>query len=163
MAKKNVVSLNVHDFVPVSVLLDIAKMIRKQAALNAKKNKAPLQSNRKTANVYNANLIGITRPESSKDKSSVSLTLSDVAMAFEKGGKPHPIDAKNKPWLIFEGTNGRGNPLVKVKHVDHPGFGARPFLNPAITDTADEKRKKLQEASVKNIRTIISGMKRVVK
>jgi hypothetical protein len=149
------------DIVPVSVLNNIAKRIRTRAAAIAKSKKAALASSRRTPNVYNPNLIGIKAPRVTKNQISIELSLDEVGMAFEKGSKAHSIRAKNKPLLKFWGTNGH-NYLVTIPEVNHPGFAKRPFLEPAKKETRQENLDDIAKASSKNIRLIVSTMKRVV-
>ncbi len=161
MANKKVSSLQVSDIVSVKTMLDLAKIVRMKAAGIAKGKRAALESNRKTNNVYNPSLIGIKTPQTTKNQILIDLTLSPVAMAFEHGSQPHPIDAKNAPNLVFFWE--REDVLFVGKHVNHPGFQAKPFLEPAKRATAQERRELLEKEVGKNIRTIISGMARVVK
>lgn len=41
----------------------------------------------------------------------------EYAMWVHEGTQPHPINAKEGGWLVFQGRNG----IVFAKHVDHPG------------------------------------------
>jgi len=154
--------LQVSDIVSVKTMLEVAKIVRLKAAEIAKRVKAPLQSSRKTGNVYSPNLIGIKQPQTTKNQIVIDLTLTDVAMSFEKGGKPHQINAKNKEYLVFDGTNNFAGQMIFTKSVNHPGSPKRPFLEPAKRQTAKQRRELLEREAGRNIRTIISGMKRVV-
>jgi len=156
------------DIISVATMLKVAQIVRKKAAEIAKRKRAPLQSNRKTPNVYNPSLIGIKQPQTTQNQILIELTLSEVAYAFEHGSKPHPILPRNKKALAFHWD--KANPdlprlpdgRVLLHGVNHPGFQAKPFLEPAKRATAQERRKLLEEEAGKNIRTIISGMRRVV-
>lgn len=172
---RSVQNLTVNDLVSVKTLLAVAKMIRVEAAKVAKSKRAPLQSNRIVKNVYNPNLIGITAPQSSKDQSSVGLTLSEVAMAFEygsgkhAGGDTYPIVPKNKKILAFHWDKAHPDiprlpdGRVMLGHVDHPGVAARPFMKDAVKNTREERLKLLRQETEKNIRRSLIAMKRVVK
>lgn len=140
--------------VPVKVALDIAKIIRREAAKIAKQKKAALQSSRVSPNVYNANHIGITTPTVTQGQITVGLTLSEVGASFEYGSDPHSIPAKNSPWLIFKGTKDYDGQLIHIKQVNHPGFAPRPFIEPAKKATVKERHDLLEREVGKNIRTV---------
>jgi hypothetical protein len=89
--------------------------------------------------------------------------------AFEYGSGLHgkdkakyPITAKNKPLLVFEGTNAFAGQIIKKKSVMHPGVEKRPFLDPAKKQTRQENLDDIKKETGKNIRLIIRGMKRVI-
>lgn len=172
MAKKKVDSIQVSDIVSVSTMLKIASIIRIKAADIARRKKAPLKSDhvpgQRTGaggDLYHPRNIGIKTPKTTQNQIIIELTLSDIAMAFETGEmNPHPITAKNVPMLRFPNDDGG---WTVVKSVNHKGFtnlvGGRPFLKPAKEQTAKERRELLEKEVGKNVRTIISGMVRVVK
>ena len=171
MAKKTVSSIQVSDIVSVQTMNRIAQLVRTKAAEIARQKRAPLKSDhvpgqREGAggNLYDPRLIGIKSPKTTQAQIVIDLTLSDVAMAFEYGMRPHTISARNYPYLFF--PDSRTGEWVKKKSVKHPGFKNikdRKFLAPAKEQTREERRRILKEEAGKNIRTIIRGMARVVK
>jgi hypothetical protein len=160
MAVKNI---KASDLVPASVLLDIAKRVRKEAARIAKQKHAPLTSERSGAKgKYDPRLIHISTPRVTQNQTSVDLSLTEVAMAFEYGSNPHPINARNKPLLVFEGTNQWAGQIISIESVKHPGFKKRPFLKPAKENTRKQNLEDIRKTSLANTRLIVSAMKRVV-
>ena len=101
---------------------------------------------------------------------SINIETTKAGMAFEHGSgihdpkHPHfiPIDAKNAPVLVFEGTNGLEGQIIMTPHVNHPGVAPRPFLQPAKDKHREEIKRKLAEEAGKNIRLAIRGMARKV-
>lgn len=60
-------------------------------------------------------------------------TSAPYVIPVHEGSKPHPIDAKNAPFLVFPDKAGN---IVYTKHVDHPGTqNPEPFLWNALRDT----------------------------
>lgn len=161
----NLTSLNATDIVKVSVLLKIARRIRLEAARIAKAKRAPLASERDAKNKYHANHIYIESPKITKNQIQINLSITPVAAAFEWGGEPHPISARNVPRLIFDGTNAwKGQKIWWKKTINHPGIRIRkPFLEPAKKNTRQENLEDLRKEAVGNIRLIVKGMARVVK
>lgn len=66
----------------------------------------------------------------------------------ETGAGAHPI--KGKPFMVFEGESG----TVRTKAVAHPGFGASPFLRPAIDGHEDDAADAMGEV----FRVVIEGV-----
>lgn len=165
-------TIQTSDIVPTKVLLGIAERVRTVAAKIAKDKHAPLKSERAGGNKYSRLNIGISAPTITSRQTSVNLTLTDVAMAFEHGGKPHPIDARNAPLQfpypkgkIFAGVytyESKGQTIIKTDHVNHPGVKARPFLEPARRKTRQKNLEDISKTSLANLRLIVTGMKRVV-
>lgn len=150
------------DIVPAQVLLRIAERVRTVAAQIAKRKRAPLKSSRSGGDKYNRLNIGIGKPVITQGQTSVVLTLSDVAYAFEHGGQPHPITPRNKESLSFAGTNAFKGYQIVTKYVNHPGFEAKPFLEPARRQTRQENLEDISKTSLANLRLIVTGMRRVV-
>lgn len=150
------------DIVPVSVLQNIAIRTRKAIAAEAKSKRAPLIGRDSGAkNKYDPRHIKILTPRVTEGQVSIDLGFSKIALAFEHGGDPHPIDARNKPLLIFEGTNGFKG-LIRTPHVNHPGFAARPYMRAAKTRVRKANLEDLQKTTLANLRLIVSEMRREV-
>ena len=62
-----------------------------------------------------------------------------TAYFVDAGPKPHTIEAKNKPQLVFKGARG----TVFARKVHHRGYAGRPFrarsANEALAETWDQK------------------------
>ena len=52
--------------------------------------------------------------------------------ALNYGDGPHGIDAREAPWLIFEGTNDWAGQIIKTKHVNHPGHTGKQWLKRTV-------------------------------
>ena len=154
--------LNATDIVSVGTLDKIATRTRKEIASAAKSKHAPLTSNRLAKNVYDPRLIHKSAPKVTKNHISINLSFTTVAIAFDKGGKPHSIDAKKKPYLVFDGTNGYTGQVIVTKHVDHPGVPARPFIQTGRDKARAQNKKDIADEAGKNIRLRVNAMKRVV-
>ena len=79
-----------------------------------------------------------------------------------RGTKPHPIDARNAPYLVFPYGGPRARPKTtprhgvtirsptekwaSVKHVDHPGTKAREFEERIMDEYAPKFRKIIRRA-----------------
>lgn len=152
------------DLVPVSVLQNIAMRTRKEMAKVAKSKHAPLIGHEsKVANKYDARLIHIEQPKVTTNQVSINLAFSQVALAFEKGAPAHPIEAKNFPRLVFEGTNAwEGEKIWWKVRVNHPGFKARPFMDIAKRNVREKNLKEIRETNLANTRLIISKMQRKI-
>lgn len=55
------------------------------------------------------------------------------ALGVHEGTRPHGIDARNAPFLVFVGRDGG---IVHTKHVDHPGNRPNRFLVRALRAAA---------------------------
>lgn len=90
------------------------------------------------------------------DSSYIIGNKMPYAGILERGSPKHPIDAVNKPFLVFETKYyhslnnlitfpviGRdGGFLQKTKHVDHPGIKAEWFLKNAILSNFKKIKKR---------------------
>ena len=110
--------------------------------------------------------IKVGNVSATKDTASITIwvdtNIAPQAMIFEKGAKPHPIDAKNAPYLVFEGTNAFAGKLIQVEHVDHPGMEKRPFLQPAKDKHREQNKQEIRDAVGRNLRLVIRGMAKKV-
>jgi HK97 gp10 family phage protein len=102
------------------------KVIQEQAEANAKEI-----TNRK------ATKIEASTHGSREGSKNVTMTLRISVRAFylgffESGVQPHEIP-KHGGVVAFEGNEG----LVVVRHVNHPGMAARPWLRPAFDARKD--------------------------
>lgn len=105
-----------------------------------------------------------------KDTVTIDISTTKAGMAFEKGSglydpkSPHYIEIvpKNKPHLIFEGTNEFDGQLIVTDHVNHPGVKPRPFIQPAREKHREEMKKVIREEVGKNMRLVIRGMSRKI-
>jgi len=169
MAKR----IQASDIVPTQVLFGIAERVRTAAAKIAKQKRAPLKSSRAGGDKYSRLNIGISQPKITQGQISVNLSMSNVALAFEYGSKPHSIDPRNKRALWFPYPAGKiykgvtkyvknGVMGITTKHVDHLGFDAKPFLAPAKRATRKQNLEDISKASLANLRLIIAAEKRVV-
>ncbi len=142
----------INDLVPQGVLIRIANRIANSARQYARKSGSTRIP--KAIKVGNVNATQLT--------ASISIILdtsiAPQAMIFEKGAKPHSIDAKNAPNLVFEGTNMFAGQLIITPHVNHPGMAARPFLQPAKDNNRQKNLDDLREAVGRNMRLQIRGM-----
>jgi hypothetical protein len=148
------------DIVKPSVLLNIAKRIRAKAAEIARSKNVPLRT---------ANDIGIPAPKTTQKQIEVNLTINKKLAAFEWGSGLHgnnprkyPITPKNKPALIFPGTNQFAGQLIVTDLVMHPGIKKKPFIEPAKRQTRRQNLDDLQKESTNNIRLIVRSMARKI-
>lgn len=144
--------VTVKTLVPDSVVLKIANRI----AMSAR------QFARQTGSKRVPKSIKVGTVNSTERTSSITIWLdTDIApqtAVFEKGAKPHPIDAKNVPTLRFKGTNAYAGKWIITPHVDHPGMAARPFLQPAKDKHRKQNLEELRESVGRNMRLVIRGM-----
>ena len=153
-------SLQATDIVPHGVLIKIANRIANSARGFA----------RGTGSKRIPKSIKVGNVSATQSTASITIwidtTIAPQAMIFEKGAKPHPIDAKNAPYLVFNGTNGfpLENPggIIQTKHVNHPGMEKRPFLQPAKDKHREQNKAELREVAGRNIRLVIRGMARKI-
>lgn len=142
----------VSDIVPHSVLVGIANRIARSARQFARRTKSSRIP--KAIKVGNVN--------ATQQTVSISIILdtnvAPQAMVFERGARPHGIDARNVPNLIFEGTNAFAGQLIITPHVNHPGMAARPFLQPAKDSTKERNKQDIREAVGRNLRLVVRGM-----
>lgn len=144
------------DIVPHSVLIKIANRIANSARGFAKG----------TGSKRIPRSIKVGNVSATESTASITIwvdeSIAPQAMIFERGAKPHPIDAKSAPYLVFMGTNAFAGKLVQVEHVDHPGMEKRPFLQPAKDKHKEQNKAELREAVGRNMRLVIRGMARKV-
>lgn len=57
------------------------------------------------------------------------------ALPIEEGAKPHVIEARRKPFLVFKGRDGN---WVRKKRVNHPGNKAYWFLKRAMWSAVND-------------------------
>lgn len=148
---------NPADLVPMSTLVRLAdKLVRSARGIAVSKG-------------LRAKVIGGMKhdiPKVTNNQVTINVLMSRTAMAFEKGSglhdpkNPHFIEIapKNKPYLVFEGTNAFQGELIKTKHVNHPGVAPKPFLEPAKEKWQPEFKKAIAEEAGKNIRLVLKGM-----
>lgn len=154
-------TLTVSDLVPVTVLYNIAKRVRAEAAKIANSKNVPIKS---------ANEIGITAAKITQSQTQINLTIPQKLAAYEWGsgihGKKHakyPITAKNTSTLVFMGTNAWAGVLIWWrKTIQHPGVAARPFLEPAKRATRQRNLEDIRKTNLANTKLIIRGMSRKV-
>lgn len=143
----------ISEIVPQGVMVRIADRVARSAR----------QFARQTGSTRIPKAIKVGHVHATQQTASISILLdTDIApqaMIFEKGATEHPIDAKNAPYLVFEGTHDHQGHLVKVEHVDHPGMKARPFIKPAKESTHERNMADLREAVGKNFRLQIRTYK----
>ena len=146
----------IKDIVPPSVLLKIANRIANSAR----------QFARKTGSKRVPKSIKVGRVTSTQATASISiwldLNIAPQAGAFEKGAKRHPINARNYPNLVFEGTNRFAGQIIRTPHVNHPGMRARPFVKPAKEKHRKQNLEEIREAVGRNMRLQIRTMSRKV-
>jgi hypothetical protein len=146
----------VSDIVPQAVLVRIANRIARSARQFARRTKS--------SRIPRAIKVG--NVSATQQTASISIILdtniAPQAMIFEKGAKAHPINARNVPNLIFEGTNAFAGQIIKTPHVDHPGMRARPFLQPAKDSTRERNRQDIRDAVGRNLRLVVRGMAKKV-
>jgi len=105
-----------------------------------------------------------TSPIEENGQESVEVHATHPAVAaFEYGSGIHatqgakgkyPIEPKNKDYLAFFWPKVEGEPgfrrlpdgRVLLKHVEHPGVEAKPFLKPTLEENKDEYKQILGEA-----------------
>lgn len=63
------------------------------------------------------------------------------APTIEYGSKPHVIEAKNKPFLVFKTAAG----WIRKKSVNHPGFAGSSFMRWAAEKQKPEFEKRVTE------------------
>lgn len=147
---------SINDFVPQSVLVRIANRIANSAR----------QFARQVGSRRIPKSIKVGRVTATQQTASITIwldtSIAPQAAAFEHGADPHPIDARNKPNLVFEGTNQFAGQTIVTPHVDHSGMEARPFLQPAKDKHRAQNLKELREAVGRNMRLQIRGMARKI-
>jgi hypothetical protein len=80
------------------------------------------------------------------DKMGAKVSVNaDYALPVHEGSRPHVIQAKNKPFLVFQ-VGGR---WIRKREVMHPGQKGQPFLR----DAANEEFPKL----LTRIKKILGG------
>lgn len=146
----------INDLVPQGVLVKIANRIANSARQYARRYKS--------SRIPKAIKVGTVHATEKTASITILLdkNIAPHAMVFEKGAKPHGIDAKNVPNLIFEGTNQFAGQIIVTPHVNHPGIQARPFLAPAKANNREKNLADLREAVGKNMRLQIRGMSKKV-
>lgn len=149
----------------ISDLVSVTTITRlSQKIVNSARGFARMKGIAKVAKVKQ----GVARV--TKNTITLDLTTTKAGMAFEKGSglhdpkNPHYIEIvpKNKPHLIFEGTNEWDGQIVVTDHVNHPGVKARPFIEPARRKHREEMKKVIREEVGQNMRLAIRGMARKV-
>lgn len=145
----------VHDIVPQAVLVRIADRIARSARGFARKYSTRIPKAIKVGSV-----------KSTQATASITIWVdtgvAPQALAFERGAKPHPIDARNTPNLIFEGTNEWAGQLIITPHVNHPGIKPRPYLQPAKDKHREQNLKEIKDAVGRNMRLQIRSMAKKV-
>ncbi len=147
------------DLVPVQVLIWAANKIANSARGFARSKGI-------------GRVVGIKVGNTSVTKQTISASISTTkaGMAFEHGSGLHDprgarlieINAINKPFLVFEGTNKYEGQLVKVKQVHHPGVAPRPFLEPAKLRHREEIKERIKEKVGVKLRFVVRGMARKI-
>jgi len=149
-------SIQASDIVPQGVLLKIANRIAASARGFAKG----------TGSTRIPKSIKVGNVSATKDTASITIWLdtniAPQAVIFERGAKPHGIDARNAPLLVFEGTNAFAGQIIKTEHVNHPGMEKRPFLQPAKDKHREQNKAELRDSVGRNIRLVIRSMARKV-
>lgn len=60
-----------------------------------------------------------------------SCSMGGAASLIQFGSAPHIINARNGPFLVFEGREGN---LVRTSQVSHPGYAGDDFLGRAVEE-----------------------------
>lgn len=143
---------NISELVPQGVLIRIANRIANSARQYA----------RQVGSTRIPRAIKVGRVNATQGTASISIILdtsiAPQAAAFEHGAKRHPIDARNAPLLVFEGTNQWAGQFIKTEHVNHPGMKARPFVKPAVQKNREINLKDIRDAVGQNIRLSIRSV-----
>lgn len=74
-----------------------------------------------------------------RGKLTGSVIVQGAPALVERGTKPHVI--KGNPYLAFTAKDGN---LVVTRQVNHPGYNAKPFLQPAIDRAIKELPEKIR-------------------
>lgn len=143
----------VHDIVPQAVLVRIADRIARSARGFARKYSRRIPKAIKVGTV-----------KSTQETASITIFVdtgvAPQALAFERGAKPHPIDARNAPNLVFWWE--KKDTLFIGPHVNHPGIKKRPYLQPAKDKHREQNLKEIREAVGRNMRLQIRSMAKKV-
>lgn len=142
----------ISDIIPHAVVLKVANNIAKSMRKFAKQ--AGSKRIPKAIKVGKVNATSITATIGV----TINTKIAPHAFIFDKGAREHSIDAKNAPYLVFEGTNGFEG-IVKVAHVDHPGMEARPYIAKGKNENREKNKKIISEAVGRNIRLQIRTYK----
>ncbi len=90
-----------------------------------------LESDKRVTKLKNREKISL-RVTTKKGKEKPKQSRRKIGKFHQEGTKAHTIEAKKKPWLVFEGTSR----VVATKKVRHPGMKPRVWFG--ISDQAFE-------------------------
>jgi len=96
-------------------------------------------------------IVGYIETSAPGGATGVIAALADYASFVEGGTSPHPIHARNAPYLVFKGRDGT---WVRTKMVNHPGHPAFPFMGPAL--------QKAERVLVRELEVGIAEMQRAL-